>query len=743
MSKHTRLLALLLVVIMTVALAACGKPAVTPEGTLVYATSTFDQKFTPFFYTTAYDADIVNLTQGYLLASDRGGAVVENGIKGETRSYNGTDYTYHGFGDVEVVQNDDGTVDYNLKMRDDVVFSDGVKATIDDVIFGIYVMCDPMYDGSSTLYALPIEGMDEYRSGMDSLLNYIYGLGRDNTDFTNVTEEQQTAFWEKYDAATKGLAEEIVAYCVENGYAEDGDIQGAAGAWGFEPEENTIESFAAALEEAYGSDVVGMIDTENAGSSVEDLFPGIDEYTQTSVSFAESAANIAGIKKTGDYTMTVHMTEFDAVAIYDMSFVIAPLHHYGNADEYDYENNKFGFTKGDLSPIKAKTADPLGCGAYTYGGYNNGVVTLNANTTYALGTPHIATLQFKEGVDSDYVPGIEAGTYDAASPSINEDTVKAIKDANGNDEIVGDVVTTYLVDYRGYGYLGINADLVKVGNDPASDASKALRKGFMTLFSVYRDSVINSYYGERAAVIQYPISNTSWAAPQPADEGYRIAYSTDVDGNPIYTDGMTDEEKYEAALDAAIGYFKAAGFTFDEASGKFTDVETTYEIMIPGQGEQDHPAYGVAVNTANALESIGITLQVNDVVTSVWSNSLNGNTAMMWAAAWQASVDPDMTQVYSSANAHGNGTNSNHYQVDDADLDKLIKDGRSSADTEYRKSVYKEAMEIILDWGCELPLYQRKECTTFSTERIVIESVPKDMTPFWGWYAEIENLEVK
>ena len=52
-------------------------------------------------------------------------------------------------------------------------------------------------------------------------------------------------------------------------------------------------------------------------------------------------------------------------------------------------------------------------------------------------------------------------------------------------------------------------------------------------------------------------------------------------------------------------------------------------------------------------------------------------------------------------------------------------------------------MEIILDWGCELPLYQRKECTTFSTERVVIESVPKDMTPFWGWYAEIENLEVK
>ncbi len=86
------------------------------------------------------------------------------------------------------------------------------------------------------------------------------------------------------------------------------------------------------------------------------------------------------------------------------------------------------------------------------------------------------------------------------------------------------------------------------------------------MLAVYRDSVIASYSGERAAVIQYPISNTSWAAPKPADEGYAIAYSTDVDGNSIYTDGMTNEERFAAALDAAIGFLKAAGYTFDEAS---------------------------------------------------------------------------------------------------------------------------------------------------------------------------------
>ena len=116
---------------------------------------------------------------------------------------------------------------------------------------------------------------------------------------------------------------------------------------------------------------------------------------------------------------------------------------------------------------------------------------------------------------------------------------------------------------------------------------------------------------------------------------------------------------------------------------------------------------------------------------------------MMWAAAWQSTVDPDMTQVYSSENAHGNGTNSNHYSVDDPALDELIKEGRGSADTEYRKSVYKDAMNIIMDWGCELPLYQRKDCTVASSERVVIDSIPHDMTPYWGWYAEVETLALQ
>ena len=782
MSNIKKILALVLALVMVLALCACGSstpapaeseaPTAEPEepaveentSTLVYATSTFGQKFSPFFYTTAYDEEVVSNFTGGLLAADRGGAIIHHGIEGETVEYNGTDYTYYGMGDVEVVQNDDGTVDYNLTMRDDIVFSDGTPATIDDVIFGIYVMADPSYDGSSTVYALPIEGMADYYNSQQYLYKLLAEAGRDNTDFSLWDEATQTAFWASIDAAGAKLAQEVVdsvvgsyntdeyAATIEatpDEIAADPALQVKFGMnmWGYGDawtEGATVADFWAAIEANYDS-VVEAAETESAGSSIWDLMDDFADYDKL-VATGEDVPNIKGIIRTGDYSLTVHMTEYDATAIYNMSFIIAPLHHYGDVSKYDYDNNKFGFDKGDLSGVKAKTTEPLGCGPYIFKSYENGVVTMEANPTYFLGEPKTKTILFKEGEDADYVPGIVTGTYDLAVPSISEETLNAITDANSNGELTGDTLTTILVDYRGYGYLGINADLVNIDGNPGSEESKALRKGFMTVLAVYRDTVINSYYGDRAAVIQYPISNTSWAAPQPADEGYRAAYSVDADGNDIFDSSMNDEQKYDAALKAAVTFFEKAGYTFD-ADGKVVSAPAgapeSYEILIPGQGKQDHPTYGIATAASKALETIGIKLTVNDVGSSVWNNALEGNTAQMWVAAWQSTADPDMYQVYHSSNAHGKGTNSNHYQVDDPALDALIIDGRTSADTEYRKSVYKQAMEIIMDWGVELPVYQRKDCTVASTIRVDCDTLPKDMTPYWGWKAEIETLAVK
>ena len=806
MRKTMKLVCLLLTVLMVLALVACKKPVTPVEPTeapvtteapveqpteepagptieipkgptfeshtvagtrAVVADNTFGQKFSPFFYTTAYDGDIVGMVVTGLLAADRGGAVLHNGVQGETVPYNGKDYTYYGMANIDIVQNDDGSVDYNIVMRDDLKFSDGHPIDIDDVIFGIYVTADPTYDGSSTLYALPIEGVKDYYQSMASRISLILanqGAGYEQNEIFN--EEDYNNFYTAFNEAGKKFAQSIVDYVCENylidayvkayldenltaeDVAADEKLQNQYGCviWGFDACD-TPEEYWNQIINAYEWDISSEgVEKEAAEYSFAELLAAelgdkYDYYNEFVVT-AEGVNNIPGIIRTGDYSMTVHCTEFDATAIYNMSFWVAPLHYYGDESLYDYENNSFGFVKGDLSGVRSHTDKPMGAGPYTYEGYENGVVTLKANPNYYLGAPAIETLLFQEAKDSDYVPGIVSGTFDINTPSINENTLNAIKDGNSNGELTGDTITTYLVDYRGYGYIGINANRVCMNNDAGSEESKALRKGFMTLLSVYRETVINSYYGDRAVVIQYPISNTSWAAPMPADPGYKNAYSTDVDGNPIYTEGMNDEQKYAAAREAAIGYFKAAGLTFDEAAGKFTD-EVSYEIMIPGNGEQDHPAYGIAVAASNVLEELGIKLQVNDVTGATWNNALEANTADMWAAAWQAGVDPDMYQVYHSTNANGQGTNSNHYQIQDTELDKLIIEGRTSADNDFRKATYKEAMEIILDWGVELPTYQRKECTTVSTQRINNDTFTPDMTPFWGWTGNWETTEAK
>lgn len=766
-NKIMKLMALVLALVMVVSMFAGCKKAddatttesndVTTESnettennsdkadTLVFATATFGQKFSTFFATTAYDMDVVDLTTGGLLTADREGNIVRNGIEGETIPYNGTDYTYYGMGDVEVVENDDGTVDYNLTMRDDIVFSDGEPANIDDVIFGIYVMADPTYDGSSTIYAVPIEGMDAYRGGMEALTNVILKAGPDAvSDKSN--KEDTEYFWNAFNAAGEKFCQSIADYVIANYGAED--FKSAVEMWGYEAEDTA--TMWQQIIAKYGYDITDNgINAEKAEKDFseylnEELGDKADMYA-AGVSTGDSAANISGIERTGDYSMTVHCTKFDATAIYNMSFPIAPLHYYGDPSAYDYENNQFGFTKGDLSIVKSKTSQPLGCGPYTFDSYENGVVTLVANPSYFKGEPKIKYIRMVESVDADYVPGIQSGTFDLATPSISADTVKALEDGNSNGELSGDVTTTALVDYRGYGYIGINADVVKVGSDSSSDASKDLRKALMTVMAIHRDTVIDSYYGERAAVIQYPISNTSWAAPRPTDEGYENCYSRDVDGNPIYTDGMTEEEKYDAALQAAVGFLKAAGYTFDD-NGVITaapdGAETSYEMLVPGSGQGDHPAYGVALAASEQLKKIGFDLVVSDVESSVWNDSLEANTAQLWCAAWQATADPDMYQVYYSANAHGEGTNSNHYQITDSELDTLIVDARSSSDNAYRKATYKTCFDIILDWGVELPLYQRKDCTVASTVRVNVDTLPKDMTPYWSWDAEIETLEM-
>ena len=745
--------------------------------TLTVGYSQFSGKFSPFFALSSCDMDVADLTGVTLLGHDREGNEILNGIHGETKTYNGTDYKYTGIAKCEVSE-EKGDVIYDFTLRDDITFSDGQILTADDVIFTLYVLCDPTYEGSSLIYSLPIKGIEDYRSEMDTLYNVIMEAGRDNTDFTYFTEEQQNEFWEAVDNAGIRFAQDIIDYCAEknvddletynnnevllamavNGYGKvkrddtfktssgqvytmlDDDVPTAEDFWK-EMEANYSSFERLSDRETVNKDFFTCLE-EELGDRIANFNIGIPEE--------DDADYIEGIEKTGEYSFRIILDSNDINAIYELGeMIVAPLHYYGSEDEYDYEEHKFGFSKGDLRSIKDKTSKPLGAGPYQFQNYENGVVTLQANESYWKGCPKTEKLLLKEIKEADKVAGIQDGALDISAISLSASVLFDIKKSNDNGELDGNTIALETFDNLGYGYIGLNAEAVKVGDDASSKQSKKLRKAFATLFAVYREEAIDTYYGGSASVIQYPISDISWAAPADGDEAYETAYSENVYGYNIYEESMTESEQYEAALEAAIGYLKGAGYTYDKESGKFTEApegaKLSYEILIAADGNGNHPVYSILTSVKEALSSIGIDLEIKDIASqNELINAVPTGNQEMWVAAWNASLDPELYQTYHSDNILGNGgMDSNYYYISDYKLDSKIMNAEVSDKRTYRKSLYKECFDIILDWGVEVPVYQRQNGIIISMERINSATVTTDMTAFWDWKDEIELLEMQ
>lgn len=787
MKTYLKVLALSLALLMLIGVfAACKKNSDDPNNDpsnpgnntpLVVGYSPFSSKFSPFFAETAYDQDVYAMTQISLLTSDRTGAIIKKGIEGETIAYNGKNYTYYGPANLTITENADGTVYYDFVLREDLKFSDGTPVTIDDVIFSMYVLSDPTYDGSSTLYALPIEGMEAYRKGYFTLQSVILATNKTGyVENNRFTEEQYNYFWKSLDAAGVKFAQSIADFVLENYKDEvqekygNTEFSSLAKMWGYE-NVNNAEEFWAAMVETYGYNLSDEgINKEIATDSITtflnaELGERTAEFTEWK-STGEAAPNISGIRKTGTYSMRVVLTEVDAVAIYQLGVSIAPLHYYGSRDLYNYDNNQFGFTKGDLSSVRARTTTPMGAGPYKFIEFKNGVVRFERNESYFLGSPKIRYINFQECLtEDDKINGLITGTIDITDPTFNKDTVAKISEANGLKDgklIIGDKLYTNTVANLGYGYIGLSAVAMNVNGNPGSEESKALRKAFATILAVYRDLSVDSYYGELASVINYPISDTSWAAPRPSDDDYSVAFSKDVNGNPIYTSGMTAEQKYAAAKEAALGFFRKAGYTVE--NGKVTaapaGAKLAYEALIPGGGSGDHPSFQMLQEASKALAEIGVTLYVSDITNAndLW-NGLESGTVAIWCAAWGATVDPDMYQIYYSDVANHNqltnptgknpfggpaqGGSNYTYGIADAELDRLILAARATTDQDYRKSMYKECLDRIIDWSVELPVYQRQNAVVFAAQKVNMATVTPDITTFYGWMAEIQNMELK
>ena len=792
MKRMYRWLSLLLVLALVLALAGCGSrpedeepevPTLNITLSLDMPGQSLEGQFSPFYARSIDDHTIVELTQLQLLPSDRAGMPVLQGIEGETRPYNGTDYTYYGPANLEMTENEDGTVWYDITLRDDLTFSDGEPVTVDDLIFSLYVLCDPAYNGPSILGEMPIQGLEEYQADYIRLSALLYQLGEDNTDFSQVTQEEQDAFWAAVDGPLTEFAQAMLdlnqAQAEWDATLEVGEARliytpaylAELFEWGALPEDATARDLGILMAEHFGWDFE-QIDHWRTGTSYVSLSPlseRLGEVYGYSSRYCfmgeEEIRQIAGIQQTGENIVRVVADRVDVRLLYTLGAVcLAPLHHYGETELYAPEEGSFGFPKGDLSGVKAQNGTPLGAGPYRLVSYEDRTVTCQANEGYYLGAPKIPQLQLSP-YSEQALEKLESGAVDLC----------LLSSSTGVSEIEG-IERIPVAGRReiNYVFLGINPLLVNVAGDPGSEASKNLRKGFATVIAACRqpglEQELELGIDNQTWIIDLPVSQNTWLTPGREDGLYQEAYSWDIDGNPIYTADMTQEERLDAALQAALGYFAAAGCTVE--GGRVTappaGTELSYEMTF--YAEEDTAQLLAMQMASEALAEIGVELTVTNIPWEqlvetqeerledeeqpFYAASRSGSDCWDWCAIyyewkeWYLAADPDACfyPLYSSA-AEENaeiryGEESALFGLEDPELDQLLLEARSTLDPVRRTELYQQCLERIFDWGCEVPYYQPHDQLLYNSARVDAASLPSDMTAYYGWVQGIQNLKL-
>ena len=669
---------------------------------LTVAVSQTNGVYGPFFDRTPQDAELSELFNVRLLTTNHNGEAMLNSQVGAASL------------DIAIGLTDNSAV-YTWTLRDDLKFSDGALLNADDVIFTYYALCDPSYDELSnkktTLAQVNIAGLKNYRTKTEpeiyekyeALFDKIVAAGRNNTDFTDWTEQQQNSVFADIDKYWLHSINEIIEFVAANyldDYAEKligfspKEISASDGmktafamvAWGFaDMREDTVimetifsgttfdlkdgsnlpspDIFFAEAYELYGGDSDTFWKNESPdGYSYMDRVMENFIYNYGSIdpeNDSNSVNKISGIEKLNDYQVRITISEngYNPLDTYRLGVFIAPLHYYLGDGEYNYENNKFGFAFRDaITPLTAVNAPPC-TGAYCFGDDN---ATFYSNEYYYKGKPQIDNIQITVMDEKNMPDAIIANEVDIAVP------------LNKSIDIFGDtanVIHTVLWDHAGYGYIGINAANVNVGDDYDSLSSQNLRKAFAIIFAACREAAVADYFGDCARVLPY----------------------------------IFDVPDKNAAVVESLEYFKTAGYIFDGSDdvaliaippqGAYLD----YEILIPGDGTGDHPCYQLALEAAELLRGIGIELKVVDLQSAAeLPIIINENYHEMWAAAWTTATD--------ASDSYG----------------------------------FFHSTETV-----EIPVYQKINMTLYNAERIDITTIPNDFTAAWGWTRDIEKLELR
>ncbi|MDE6273509.1 MAG: hypothetical protein K2L87_00475 [Clostridiales bacterium] len=433
--------------------------------------------------------------------------------------------------------------------------------------------------------------------------------------------------------------------------------------------------------------------------------------------------------------LRVRINGVDPKAIWNFGFSVAPQHYYAPGNTVDIANNNFGVTWGSfdfmqkvlLSVRNAKV--PVGAGPYVATDkndndnpdgsdfYSANTVYFKANENFLMGVPKTKNIRYQVTSSNNALNALETGSVHYVTPQFT---------TQNKEKLDGDLAKKGMKQLDswqlGYGYIGINAGKVPNIN---------IRKAIMSAMDI---SLSLSYYSQGTAKpIYWPMSTVSWAYPK--------------SGNAESTDNGHDYMRFEGeakALEKIKRYQAAAGYP--------NGYPEKLKFTIAGSNMSEHPTYLTFQTAADLLNQCGWNVEVEPDMMAL--TKLSTGSLSVWAAAWSATVDPDMYQVYHK-NSKATSTLSWGYREILAapssyptetrtlnELSALIDQGRESEDRTFRTNIYQQAMSKVLDLAVEMPVYQRRQLYAYNANIIKESSLPSTINPFSTPLEKIWEIEL-
>lgn len=459
------------------------------------------------------------------------------------------------------------------------------------------------------------------------------------------------------------------------------------------------------------------------------------------------------------YVLCIDINDVDPKAIYNFSFTVSPMYWYSTtnwndgtsnrnyiqemADDFadweaaydrgeSYSMSHFGLEFGssnfmtEVVKASSRIGVPVGGGPYMASsatGKESGVTKtdfFNNNMIYYVRNPYFNTvgaelenakikyIRYKVVNSDQIVNYLTTKNIDFGDPSAtqqNEDVLKA----SG--------IETVRSKTNGYGYVGINPRFVP---------SIEVRRIIMTAMNT--QLIVDDYYeGGWGEVIKRPISKTSWAYPESANDFEIDGFSYSFNESNNYN-GQRIEDILEN-----LGYEKRSG-VYQKMYGNIVD-RLDYKFTIAG-GSTDHPAYAMFLQAAEYLNKHGFGVQV--VTSQKALSDLSSGKLAVWAAAWSSTIDPDMYQIYHEESQASSVKNWGYPQIlgatNDAawgdeleiihELSKLIDLGRATTNQKRRENVYASALDKVMELAVEFPTYQRYDMSAYQNGLLDPKTLP-------------------